>query len=58
MQVIRETPTFRRLPDIALTAKAMKGDRGKRLGVGASDYPAKPINTEQLLSASRTWAHR
>ena len=58
MQVIRQNPCFRRLPIIALTAKAMKGDREKCLEAGASEYLAKPVNTEQLLSALRTWLHR
>ena len=58
MRVIRKNPTFHRLPLVALTAKAMKGDRKKCLQVGASDYLAKPVNTEQLLSSLRMWLHR
>jgi HAMP domain-containing protein/CheY-like chemotaxis protein len=58
MREIRRKPAFKSLPILALTAKAMKGDREKCLEAGASDYIAKPVNTDQLLSLLRVWLHR
>jgi HAMP domain-containing protein/CheY-like chemotaxis protein/signal transduction histidine kinase len=58
MREIRKNPTYRTLPILALTAKAMKGDREKCLQAGASDYIAKPVNTDQLLSLLRVWLYR
>jgi CheY-like chemotaxis protein len=58
MREIRKDTRFRTLPILALTAKAMKGDREKCLKAGASDYIAKPVNTEQLISLLRVWLYR
>jgi CheY-like chemotaxis protein len=56
--VIRGLGEFRSLPIIAITAKAMKGDREKCIEAGASDYVAKPLDVEQLTSVLRVWLAR
>jgi CheY-like chemotaxis protein/HAMP domain-containing protein len=58
LREIRKQPEFRSLPILALTAKAMKGDRGKCLEAGASDYIAKPVNADELIALLQVWLYR
>ncbi|MDQ1500948.1 MAG: hypothetical protein QOI86_4288, partial [Actinomycetota bacterium] len=58
MAALRQMPQFRRLPVIALTAKAMEEDREQSVTAGASDYITKPVNIDQLMSLMQVWLHR
>jgi CheY-like chemotaxis protein len=58
MKVIRKLPRGKELPIIAVTAKAMKGDREKCIEAGAWDYLSKPVDTDQLLTVLRAWLNR
>ena len=58
MREIRKIPSLKNLPIIAVTAKAMKGDRERCIEAGAWDYLSKPVDTEQMLAVLRAWLHR
>jgi CheY-like chemotaxis protein len=58
MRSIRKLKKFKSIPIIAVTAKAMKGDREKCIEAGASDYITKPVDQEQLMSLLRVWLYK
>ena len=58
MREIRKIPQLKKLPIIAVTAKAMKGDREKCIEAGAWDYLSKPVDTDRMLAVLRGWLHR
>jgi len=55
MTAVRQMPQFGRLPIIAVTARAMPGDREKSLAAGANDYVTKPVDTDELLACMERW---
>jgi CheY-like chemotaxis protein len=57
MREIRKIPKLKNLPIVAVTAKAMKGDREKCIDAGAWDYLSKPVDVEQMLTVLRAWLH-
>ena len=58
MREVRKVPRLKNLPIVAVTAKAMKGDREKCIEAGAWDYLSKPVDSEQMLAVLRAWLHR
>ena len=54
---IRAMPDYKHLPILAVTAKAMMGDREKCIAAGASDYISKPVDVDQLVSLLRVWLY-
>ena len=54
---IRKIPTYKQMPILAVTAKAMMGDREKCIAAGASDYISKPVDVDQLVSLLRVWLY-
>jgi CheY-like chemotaxis protein len=58
MRAIRKIPQFRSLPIVAVTAKAMKGDRERTIEAGAWDYLSKPVEPDRMISVLRAWLER